>query len=49
VVHEAQVLQLPELQLSQELPVPAIRVETPELPVLKQANVDILRRAGCWQ
>ena len=43
-------LQLPELQLSQELPpVPARRVGTPALPALKQAKVDILRRADLWQ
>jgi hypothetical protein len=49
-VYEAQVPQLPELQLEQdEPPVPATRVGTPELVVLKQAKVDILRRAGLWQ
>ena len=42
-------LQLLELQLSQELPVPAIRVGTPAPLVLKQAKVDSLRRAGLWQ
>jgi hypothetical protein len=48
--YEAQAPQLPELQLEQEEPpVPATRVGTPELPVLKQAKVDILRRAGLWQ
>jgi hypothetical protein len=46
---EPQVLQLPELQLEQELPVPATRVGTPLSVVLKQAKVDILRRAGLWQ
>lgn len=48
--YEAQVLQLPELQPEQEEPpVPATRVGAPELPMLKQAKVDILRRAGLWQ
>ena len=42
-------LQLPELQLLHELlPVPATRVGTPELVVLKQAKVENLRRAGFW-
>jgi hypothetical protein len=42
------VLQLSELQLEhEEPPVPAIRVVAPAL-LLKQANVDILRRAGLW-
>jgi hypothetical protein len=42
--------QLPELQPEQaEPPVPGTRVGTPETVVLKQAKVDILRRAGLWQ
>lgn len=41
-------VQLPEPQFEQELPVPAIRVGTPALLVLKQANVDSLRRAALW-
>jgi hypothetical protein len=45
------VLQLPELQLEHALllPVPATRVGTPPSEVLKQAKVDILRRADLWQ
>jgi hypothetical protein len=47
--YEAQVLQSPEPQLAQELPpVPAIVWDTPPAVVLKQAKVDILRRAGLW-
>jgi hypothetical protein len=42
--------QLPEPQLAQEEPlVPATRVGTPDTVVLKQAKVDIFRRAGLWQ
>jgi hypothetical protein len=44
--YEAQVLQSPEVQLEQELPVPAIVWEIPPSVLLKQAKVDILRRAG---
>jgi hypothetical protein len=45
--YEAQVLQLPEVQLEQELPpVPAMDLDTPPSVVLKQAKEDILRRAG---
>jgi hypothetical protein len=43
-----QVLQLPELQPEQEPPVPATLVGTPPAVVVKQAKVDILRRAGLW-
>ena len=39
-------LQLPEPQLEQALPVPATLCGTPLVDVLKQANIDILRRAG---
>jgi len=46
--YEAQVLQLPELQLEQEPPEPATLVGTPPAVVVKQAKVDILRRAGLW-
>jgi hypothetical protein len=47
--YEAQVLQLPEVQLEQALPpVPATALGTPLSLVVKQANVDILRRAGLW-
>ena len=47
---EAQVLQSPELQLEQELPpVPGMVLGTPPAVALKQAKVDILRRAGLWQ
>jgi hypothetical protein len=42
------VLQLPELQLEQELPVPGTVLGTPPRLALKQAKVDILRRAGLW-
>jgi hypothetical protein len=43
------VLQLPELQLEQGLPpVPGMVLGTPPRLVLKQAKVDILRRAGWW-
>jgi hypothetical protein len=44
--YEAQVLQSPEEQPEHELPVPAIVCEIPPSVVLKQAKVDILRRAG---
>jgi hypothetical protein len=50
VVYEAQVPQLPELQLPQEWPLlPGIASGTPELLVRKPLNRDILRRAGLWQ
>jgi hypothetical protein len=43
------VLQLPELQLEHVWPpVPAIVLGTPPDVALKQAKVDILRRAGLW-
>jgi hypothetical protein len=41
--------QSPELQLLHELPLPAMRVGTPESEVLKQAKVEGLRRAGLPQ
>jgi len=43
------VLQLPELHPEQEPPVPAMDLEMPPSVVLKQAKVDIWRRAGWWQ
>jgi hypothetical protein len=46
--YEAQLLQSPELQLEQESPVPATLRGTPLAEVLKQAKLDILRRAGLW-
>jgi hypothetical protein len=48
LTQEAQVLQLPELQLEQEPPVPGTVLGTPPAVALKQAKVDILRRAGLW-
>jgi len=49
--YEAQVPQLPELQLEQELPPPAPGTVfgTPASVVVKAAKVEILRRAGLWQ
>jgi hypothetical protein len=44
--YEAQVLQSPELQPEQEPPVPATLCGTPLAEVLKQAKLDILRRAA---
>ena len=49
VDYEAQVLQLPELHPEQAPPVPATLCCTPLADVLKQAKLDILRRAGLWQ
>jgi hypothetical protein len=47
ISQEAQVLQLPELQLEQELfPVPGTVLGTPPSVALKTAKVDIFRRAG---
>jgi hypothetical protein len=46
--YEAQVLQSPELQLEQELPLPATLWGKPLAEVLKQAKLEILRRAGLW-
>jgi hypothetical protein len=47
--YEAQVEQLPELQLEQELPPePGTRCGTPLTLVLNAAKVDILRREGLW-
>jgi hypothetical protein len=40
------VLQLPELQPEHEPPVPGTVLDKPFSAVLKQAKVDILRRAG---
>jgi hypothetical protein len=46
---EAQVLQLPELQLEQEWPPePGTLCGTPLTDVLKAAKVDIFCRAGLW-
>jgi hypothetical protein len=42
------VLQLPELQLEQEPPVPGTVLDTPPAVAVKHAKVDILRRAGLW-
>ena len=47
--YEAQVLQLPELQLEQELPEPGTDLGTPLTLVVKAAKVEILRLAGLWQ
>jgi hypothetical protein len=47
-VYEAHVPQLPELHPEQEPPVPATLCGTPLAEVLKQAKLDILRRAGLW-
>jgi len=44
--YEAQVEQLPELQLEQALPAPGTVVGTPLTLVVKAAKVDILRREG---
>jgi hypothetical protein len=41
-------VQLPELQLEQELPAPGTVLGTPLTLVVKAANVDILRLAGLW-
>ena len=38
-----------EPQLVQELPVPAMRLASPDSPLEKQAKVDSLRPAGFWQ
>jgi hypothetical protein len=46
--YEAHVLQSSELQVEQESPVPATLCGTPLAEVLKQAKLDILRRAGLW-
>ena len=46
--YEAQVLQLPELHPEQEPPVPATLWGAPLAELLKQAKLDILRRAGLW-
>jgi hypothetical protein len=48
--YEAQVLQLPEVQLAQPpFPVvPATALGTPPAPVVKQEKVDSLRLAGLW-
>jgi hypothetical protein len=47
--YEAQVSQLPELQMEQELPEPGTDLGTPLVLVVKAAKVEILRRAGLWQ
>jgi hypothetical protein len=47
--YEAQVLQLPELQLEHELPlVPGTALGTPPRVALSAEKVDILRLAGLW-
>jgi len=46
--YEAQVLQLPELHPEQEPPVPVTLWDTPLAELLKQAKLDILRRAVLW-
>jgi len=46
--YEAQVPQLPELHPEQDPPVPATLWGTPLADVLKQAKLDILRRAVLW-
>ena len=49
LLQEAQVLQLSELQLEQELfPAPETVLGTPLRVALKTAKVDIFRRAGLW-
>jgi hypothetical protein len=43
-----QLLQLEAVQLEHELAVPAIGVDSPSLPLEKEANRDKTRLAGCW-
>ena len=43
--YEPQVLQLVAPQLAQELPVPATEVDSPDSPLVNEAQVDIIRAA----